>query len=217
MILYYRDERGVFMTRIEIKTRAKDQLGNSIFGSNWLIAVLVLLIIGVVSGAIGAIPAVGAVATLIIGGPLGYAGAYMFLKQTRDGQKMELSDILVGFKNDAAQNILLNIMMSIFIALWSLLFVIPGIVKTYSYSMAYFIKIDHPEYTWRQCIDESRKMMDGHKAELFVQDLSFIGWMIVGTLCLGIGTLWVASYMQAARSQFYESIRPEIPAADTAQ
>ncbi len=206
-------ERGAFMTRYDIKTRAKDQLGNNIFCDSWLIAVLVLLIISVASGIIGVIPVVGAIAMLIIGGPIMYATNYMFLKQTRDGQKMELADIIIGFKNDISQNILLYIMMTIFIALWSLLFAIPGIVKTYSYSMAYFIKIDNPTYTWRQCINESRKMMDGHKAELFIQDLSFIGWIIIGALCLGVGTLWVAVYMQASRSQFYESIRPEIPAA----
>ncbi len=74
--------------------------------------------------------------------------------------------------------------------------------------MSFYIKADHPEYDWRQCINESKAMMYGHKWELFVLDLSFIGWMIVGALCLGIGTLWATAYQSAARAQFYESLKP---------
>ena len=69
------------------------------------------------------------------------------------------------------------------------------------------IKLDHPDYGWKACIDESRRLMDGHKWEKFVLDLSFLGWIIVGSLCLGIGTLWVTPYMEAANAQFYEYVR----------
>ena len=107
----------------------------------------------------------------------------------------------------AGKVILLQIVISIFVFLWSLLFVIPGIVKAYAYSMAYYIKLDHPDYGWKACIDESRRLMDGHKWEKFVLDLSFLGWIIVGSLCLGIGMLWVTPYMEAANAQFYEYVR----------
>ena len=73
--------------------------------------------------------------------------------------------------------------------------------------MAYYIKLDHPDYGWKACIDASRQMMDGHKWEKFVLDLSFLGWIIVGSLCLGVGTLWVTPYMEAANAQFYEYVR----------
>ena len=194
------------MTRAEIKARAKAQLGGSIFSNNWLYAVLVVIIETALVGAINAIPGVGTIASLLITGPIAYGVAKLFLKQTRDGQQMEISGLFDGFKNDFGGTFILSLMATIFISLWTLLFIIPGIVKAYSYSMAYLIKADHPEYDWKKCIDESKRLMDGHKAELFVQDLSFLGWIIVGALCLGVGTLWVTAYMNAARSQFYNDL-----------
>ena len=129
------------------------------------------------------------------------------MKQARDHQPMDLGDMFKGFSSDFGQNLLIGLMTAIFTALWSLLLIVPGIVKAYSYSMVYYIKADHPEYDWRQCIAESQAMMNGHKMDLFILDLSFIGWMIVGSLCLGVGTLWVSAYMEAARAHFYESIQ----------
>jgi uncharacterized membrane protein len=102
---------------------------------------------------------------------------------------------------------LLGFLKNLFIILWSLLFVIPGIVKTYSYAMAYYIKYDHPEYNWKMCIDESRRMMDGHKWRLFCLHFSFIGWELLGALAFGIGTLWVTPYKQAAEANFYDDLK----------
>ena len=73
--------------------------------------------------------------------------------------------------------------------------------------MAYYIMVDHPEYTWKQCLDESQKMMKGHKGQLFCLDLSFIGWYIVGMLCLGLGVLWVYPYHHVARTEFYHALK----------
>lgn len=193
------------MSRAELKFRAKAQLGNSIFGNAWLLALLACVIMGAITGAAGTIiPGIGAI---LLTGPITFGLTYMFVKQARDGQPMNLGDLFIGFSADFGGTLLIGLMTMIFTALWSLLFVIPGIVKAYSYSMAYYIKVDHPEYGWQQCIDESRNMMHGHKWDLFVLDLSFLGWIIVGTLCFGIGTLWVTPYMYATKAQFYESIR----------
>ncbi|MBO6019888.1 MAG: DUF975 family protein [Clostridia bacterium] len=101
---------------------------------------------------------------------------------------------------------LLGLLQYIFIFLWSLLFIIPGIVKMYSYSMSYYLAINHPDWDWKQCIDESRRIMDGNKWKLFVLDLSFIGWYIVGMLACGIGVLWVYPYNEAARAEFYQEL-----------
>ncbi len=195
------------MSRAELKQRAKDQLGNSLFGNTWMYAVLVVLIQVLLSGAVNAIPGVGTIASIVISGPLAYGVVYLFLKQARDLQPMELSNLFSGFSADFGGLFLLNLMTGIFVALWSLLFVIPGIIKAYAYSMAMYIKVDHPDYGWSQCLKESQTLMQGHKMELFILDLSFIGWAIVGGLCLGFGTLWVDAYMLATRAQFYESIR----------
>ena len=193
------------MTRQEIKARAKDQLGNNLFCNAWLFAVLACFIFSVICSAAGSI--IVGIGAVIVTGPLSFGLNYLFLKQARDNQPMELGDLFKGFSEDFSQNLLIGLMTAIFTALWSLLLIVPGIVKAYSYSMVYYIKADHPEYDWRQCIAESQAMMNGHKMDLFILDLSFIGWMIVGSLCLGVGTLWVSAYMEAARAHFYESIQ----------
>ena len=170
-----------------------------------LIATAVCLLIGLMeSAAAGILPGIGA---LIVVGPLEYGMVFIFLKQARDHQPVQLGDMFRGFQDDFGGTFLIGLMTSLFTFLWSLLFVIPGIVKMYAYSMAYYIKLDHPDYGWKACIDESRQLMDGHKWEKFVLDLSFLGWIIVGSLCLGVGTLWVTPYMEAANAQFYEYVR----------
>lgn len=193
------------MTRKELKARAREQLGGKIFGNIWLMAVLAVFIYGAITSAASVvIPGLGA---LILIGPVTYGMKKMFLKQARDHREMELGDLFNGFTDDFGQTLLIGLLTSIFTFLWGLLFVIPGIVKYYAYSMAYYIKADHPDYDWRQCISESQAMMKGHKWELFVLELSFLGWGIVGAMCLGVGTLWVSAYMEAAHAQFYESIK----------
>ena len=195
------------MTRQQIKEMAKAQLGDKIFGNKWLIAVVVIVIQIALSQLVNFIPGVGQIAALLISGPVSYGVSAMFLKQTRNGQTMDIVDIFNGFKYDFSNTFLIGLMTFIFTILWSLLLVIPGIVKSYAYSMAMYVKVDHPDYDWKKCIDESQRMMSGHKGELFVLDLSFIGWMIVGAFCCGVGTFWVRAYMEASHAQFYENLR----------
>lgn len=205
------------MNRKEIKAKAKAQLGGRIFANNWMLALLVCLIFSAVSYLPNVIPGLGQIGMIILLGPMTYGLAELFLEQARDGIAMEVKGIFSGFQKDFAQNFLIMLMSGIFAFLWGLLFVIPGIVKTYAYSMAYYIKVDHPDYDWRQCINESKRITKGHKGELFVLDLSFIGWLIVGALCFGVGLLWVTPYMNAAKAQFYnELVKKEAPAVETA-
>ena len=191
------------MTRKEIKARAREALGGRIFGANWLFAVIVMLIFAAInfifSGGI-----IRVIIYIIIGGPFIYAVHKLFLKQAYDGFKMDLGDIFSGFREDFTGNIALFIMMNIFLILWSILLVIPGIVKFYSYSMAFFLKADHPDWGWKMCLDESKRLTKGRKMELFVLDLSFIPWLIVGMICLIVGSLWVFAYIFAARAQYYK-------------
>ena len=74
--------------------------------------------------------------------------------------------------------------------------------------MTPFILADDPSLTANQAITRSRKLMDGHKWELFVLSLTFIGWEILGALCLGIGLLWVTPYKNAAYAAFYRQLVP---------
>lgn len=151
------------MDRAELKARARAQLGGGIFQNLWMMGLAVCLLIGLLeSAAAGIIPGIGA---LLVVGPLEYGMAYIFLKQARDHQPVQLGDMFRGFQDDFGGTFLIGLMTSLFTFLWSLLFVIPGIVKAYSYSMAYYIKLDHPDYGWNACITASRQLMDGHKWE----------------------------------------------------
>lgn len=193
------------MTRAELKARARAQLGGGIFKNAWMVALAACLLIALIQTAAGSVlPGIGMILVL---GPLEYGKRYMFLKQARDGQPMQLGDMFRGFQDDFGGTLLIGFLTGLFTALWSLLFVIPGIVKYYAYSMAYYVKADHPDYNWKACVDESRRLMNGHKWEKFVQDLSFIGWSLVGSLCLGVGTLWVTPYVYATEAQFYDYVR----------
>ncbi len=186
----------------ELRQRARQTLGNGIFKNEWIFALLVSLI----AEAIIAFTSAFLLCLLIIGIVSIGLNKY-YLCRSRNNIKYDNFGILLdGVKGDVAGNLILGLLVTIFTALWSLLFIIPGIIKSYSYSMAYFIKIDHPEYTATQAIDESRKIMNGKKMKLFLLDLSFIGWYIVGALCLGVGVLWVIAYMQASHAEFYRSL-----------
>lgn len=189
-----------------MKEDAKKQLNYNLFGNTWLMGVLIIFLYSAISGAAGSIvPGIGA--CLVIG-PLSYGVSSAFLRNARNGEDLQVGNLFDGFQI-FGQTFILGLMQSLLIALWSLLLVVPGIIKAYAYSQAFYIQCDHPEYGWRQCLEESKMMMQGRKMELFILDLSFIGWYLLGTLCLGIGTLWVEAYRFAARTQFYLSIAPQ--------
>lgn len=97
----------------------------------------------------------------------------------------------------------------LFTFLWSLLFIIPGIVKTFAYAMTPFILEDNPELSAKAAIDRSVAMMKGHKFDLFYLCLSFIGWALLAILTLGIGLLWLMPYMQTSIVSFYEDVKEQ--------
>lgn len=194
----------------DYRARARQALGGNIFGEQWMAAFLTvliqMLIILAIEGISKLVPFLS-VAIIVVSGPLTFAVTKMFLTQARLGDKMKLEGLFDGFKGDLfGQTLLLGLLQTIFVALWSLLLVVPGIIKGYAYSMSYYIKVDHPEYDWKQCLDESQRMMKGHKMDLFLLQLSFIGWAIVGMLCLGIGVVWVEAYINAATTEFYRDL-----------
>ena len=204
----------------ELRRRARETLGGNIFGKQWMMALAVAFVIMLLVSLASALPS-GA-GSLILTGPLMFGLYLTYIHAVRTKEEITFNFAFEGFKN-FGQTLLLGLMQAIFISLWSLLFVIPGLIKAYSYSMAYFIMADHPEYTWKEAITESRVMMKGNKWKLFCLDLSFIGWAIVGFLCLGVGILWVYPYQYTARAEFYNELvgnvaaeepTEEAPAAD---
>lgn len=190
------------MTRKELRAKAREQLENNIFSGQWLNGLLVCLIVSLLVGTANSMVGLG----ILIAGPLTVGMKIAFLKRARGGE-ISIDDTFSAFKSDFVGTMLLGLLTEIFVLLWSLLFIIPGIIKALAYSMAYYIKADHPEYTWKQCLDESQTMMKGHKMDLFLLNLSFIGWILLGGLACGIGIFWVNPYMEAAQANFYLSIK----------
>ncbi len=201
------------MDRALLKSNAKQQLGGGIFQTNWINGLLVMLI----AGAIISVSGVVVVGPIIVFGPVMYGVSKIFLKLVYGEGSIDIAMLFDGFKEDLTGNILLGLMQSIFVFLWSLLFVIPGIIKSFGYAMCFYIKAEHPDYDWKRCLSESEALMQGHKMELFVLELSFLGWMIVGSLACGIGTLWVAPYMQCTSANFYAKLTAQQPAEGIAE
>jgi len=134
---------------------------------------------------------------------LGFAG--YFLKRIRD-EDITIGNIFDGF-NHFFSSVLLAFFMGLFIILWSLLLVVPGIIKIFSYSMAYYIMYDNPEIGALEALRKSKIMMKGYKGKLFFLYLSFIGWFFLAAFTLFIGILWLAPYVNLSIANFYENLK----------
>lgn len=103
--------------------------------------------------------------------------------------------------------IAIMLLTSIFTFLWSLLFIIPGIIASISYSMVYFVTLDNPDLKAMEVIKKSKEIMNGHKMDYFILILSFIGWIILSVFTFGILMFWLVPYMQVTFANFYNEIK----------
>lgn len=99
-----------------------------------------------------------------------------------------------------------RLLQGLYVFLWTLLFIIPGIVAGYSYAMTSYILAENPELTASEAIEASKQMMTGNRWRLFCLQFSFIGWDILSALTFGIGGLWLTPYKQAATAAFYREV-----------
>ena len=97
----------------------------------------------------------------------------------------------------------------LYVLLGYICFIIPGIMATYSYSMVFFVLAENPEMTAREALKESKRIMKGHRWQLFCLEISFIGWILLSILTLGIALIWVMPYTQAAYASFYRNAKDE--------
>lgn len=187
----------------QIRARAREILGNNLFSGSWLYPVLVVIIVAAISGALSAT----FVGPMIVSGLLSVASARYFIGRVRDNiEPGQIESSIDGIRNNVLGSLLTGILYNVFVAIGSMIFVIPGIIFSYSFSMAFYIINDHPEMTAMEALRESRRLMNGHKMQYFILNLSFIGWMLLGSLCFGIGTLWATAYMSTANAVFYEEL-----------
>ena len=196
------------MNRAELKSMAKGQIKGKI-GILFVISLIIGVLSALASLVLSFIPFVGSLAAAIIVTPafsLSLVRVYMNLTA---GGAPEVKDAFSGF-DDFWAAFKVSFLTGLFTFLWSLLFVIPGIVKGISYSMSMYILAENKGKPALECINESKAMTDGHKMDLFVLGLSFIGWILLGYITCGIAYIWVLPYMQATFVNAYHSLKPVV-------
>lgn len=146
-----------------------------------------------------------AVAYFVLGSVVEVGYTKFNLELVDRGQKPELGT-LFGYFAHWRTTAAARFLRGLYIFLWSLLFIIPGIVAGYSYAMTSYILAERPELTAGEAIGISKEMMSGNRFRLFCLQFSFIGWDLLCALTLGIGNLWLTPYKQAATAAFYREI-----------
>ena len=131
-----------------------------------------------------------------------YGMNFLYTNILRNGTT-SVGEMFEGFKKYGSV-LLLTFLNYLFIFLWSLLLIIPGIIKSIAYSMSYFIKRDNPTMTATECRKASIELTDGHKGKIFVLNLSFIGWALLASLTLGIGMIFLLPYIQMSTARMYD-------------
>ncbi|RKM58820.1 DUF975 family protein [Butyrivibrio sp. CB08] len=135
-------------------------------------------------------------------------GCYNFFKNNLVREGVDLSEIKAAFGANYKRSALTMFLRNLYTALWTLLLIIPGIVKSYSYAMVPFLIIDEPDLSANEIITRSREMMNGHKWRTFLLDLSFVGWILLTIITCGIvGVFWTNPYMYSTRAALYHELR----------
>ena len=186
----------MIIDRIELKTAAKKQISGNI---------LTYFGLGIIFGLILSVASFTFLGELLLIGPL-YLGETLFMLEVVRKGKGQLETGFMGFKQFGT-SFVASLLTGIFVFLWSLLFVIPGIIASLKYSMTYYIIADEPELSGYEAMKKSKKMMDGHKSELFVLLLSFFWWYLLCTVTCGIAAIYVGPYIKATVTNFYEKIK----------
>jgi uncharacterized membrane protein len=173
----------------------------------WGMAVGATLVYIIILVGVQEVPKLGPIAGLIIGGPFAL-GFSMFSLNIARGKDSRLEQIFDGFKKFGVA-IGAYVISIVFVLLWMLLLIVPGIIAALSYSMIFYIIADDDSISGYDALKKSKQMMDGHKMKLFRLCLRFFGWGLLCILTLGIGFLWLMPYMQVTFAKFYEDIKSQ--------
>jgi uncharacterized membrane protein len=171
----------------------------------WGVAAATFLVYLVITCSLSVIPVLGWIGGLIIGGPLliGLSIFSLAIARGKNAKASQLFDCFPFFVN----GLIAYILVTIYVLLWSLLLIVPGIIAAFSYSMTFFLLADNPQLDGQEAMKHSKAMMDGHKWELSCLVGRFTGWFLVGIFTLGIGFLWIGPYFMASVAKFYDDIR----------
>ena len=167
--------------------------------STMVIGALVLSGVVIISAIIGALFSIFVTDAITVG------VCNYFIKNT--DSKPSFKDAFSGFKVKYGRNIGTLLLVGIKSVLWTLLFIIPGIIKSYEYAIIPYILADDPEISSKDAFKKANQMMKGNKWRLFKLEFSFIGWAILCVLTLGIGALFLIPYVNAANAEFYVELK----------
>lgn len=187
------------MNRAEIKQLAKEMLAG-----NYFTMIFIMFSIVIICAMCGLIPIIGVFISAIVAAPLGIGNLKAYINLAK-GKKVDVGEIFEHF-DITFRVVWLNILVSVFITLWSLLFFIPGFVKSLSYSAAPYILAVNPDITANEAIARSMRLMNGHKMELFILQISFFFWHVLTAITFGIAGLYVGPYVNATTTNFYLKI-----------
>lgn len=188
------------MDRVSMKEHAKKQIEGKIF-TLLAIYIIVFAASSIISFVLGPI---SGIVTLLIAGPIALAQAFIYLGITKKSRMPKIEDLLIGFKGDNfLRTLIAYIRYEVFVFLWTLLFIIPGIIKSISYSQMFYLMADDEKLEAGAAQRKSMEMMEGHKWEYFVLQLSFIPWHLLGIITLGIAYVWVIPYIETTMAEYH--------------
>lgn len=159
---------------------------------------------GPISGMLAVVAIVWGIVFLVIGGAM-TLGYFQFFQNLVRKEEAEVNTLFVH-KKKLWHGFCINFLQGLYIVLWTLCFIIPGIMAGYSYGMAHFIANDHPEMSASEVLTASKVMMDGNRWRLFCLEISFIGWAILSAFTLGLGSFVLAPYVETAKAHFYQDL-----------
>lgn len=175
---------------------------------HWLEAAMLTFVYGLLSVLVSIIPTVGSVASLLLM-PMGWGFSISFLRNGRGCSDSFNPKVLFEGYGDFVRIFTTMLLVGVYTVLWTLLLVVPGIIKGLSYAMTPYILADNPEMSNNKAIELSMAMMEGHKMDLFLMHLVFLLWGLLCILTLGIGYFWLRPYIQASMALFYEQVKEE--------
>lgn len=171
----------------------------------WGLAIGTFLIYSLTTGAAGSIRPPGSIIALLIAGPFALGAATFSLSLSR-GKEARLEQLFEGFSRFATA-LWAYLVMIVYILLWTLLLIVPGIIAALSYSMTFYILSDDPSIKAEDALRKSKMMMEGYKLKLFYLGLRFFLLALLCILSLGIGFLWLIPFVHITMAKFYDDIK----------
>lgn len=186
----------------------KNQAKIAIKGKLWTI-IAIFIVVYLAQAVLGYITFWAAgVASLLITGSTTLALAMIFLELLKEHQRLQIRDLLLGFKNgNFGRGLIGYLRYVVFSFLWGLLFIIPGVVKGFAYSQMFYLMADNPRLEPSEAQRHSIEMMNGHKMELLKLYLSFVPWLLLVIATLGIALIYVAPYFNATLAAYYNYLK----------